>query len=47
MSIVVIKLLIRQMQQKKIVYTHQSHTAPLNTMGITMSKSEKLENSSF
>ena len=29
------------------VYAHQSPTAPYNTMGIAMAKSEKVENLSF
>ena len=40
--------LIKKMQKiRNFVYVHQSPTAPLNTMGITMAKSEKVDNFSF
>ena len=34
-------------KRKRKVYVHESPTAPLNTLGITMAQSEKVENSSF
>ena len=45
---VLLGILIRKMRKKRIFfYAHQSPTAPLNTMGITKAKSEKVENSNF